>query len=128
MSAWCWSGRRRRGSSPTIEFGSFVNTHLTEREREPRDRGPPPSHQELSPSESRSMPETAAASSVESYAEHVNPQWVRLLTLLDMNGQYERCQGTELISTDGRRILDFLSGYCVHNTGHNHPYIVAGLK
>ncbi len=29
---------------------------------------------------------------------------------------------------DGRRILDFLSGYCVHNAGHNHPYIVQALK
>jgi ornithine--oxo-acid transaminase len=24
--------------------------------------------------------------------------------------------------------LDFLSGYCVHNTGHNHPDIIAALK
>jgi ornithine--oxo-acid transaminase len=24
--------------------------------------------------------------------------------------------------------LDFLSGYCVHNTGHNHPDIVEALK
>ena len=30
--------------------------------------------------------------------------------------------------TDGRRILDFLSGYCVHNAGHNHPYIIDALK
>lgn len=29
---------------------------------------------------------------------------------------------------DGKRILDFLSGYCVHNTGHNHPHIVQALK
>src|SRR3984893_7718293 len=62
------------------------------------------------------------------YAEHVNPQWVRLLNLLEMNVPYERCIGAELFTTDGRRILDFLSGYCVHNTGHNHPAIVAALK
>src|SRR3954451_13116732 len=62
------------------------------------------------------------------YTEHVNPQWVRLLNLLEMNAQYERCRGTELFTTDGRRILDFLSGYCVHNTGHNHPAIIAALK
>jgi ornithine--oxo-acid transaminase len=58
----------------------------------------------------------------------VNPQWVSLLNLLDMNARYERCLGTELFTADGRRILDFLSGYCVHNTGHNHPYIVQALK
>jgi ornithine--oxo-acid transaminase len=64
---------------------------------------------------------------VDRYAAHVNPQWVRLLELLQMNVQYGRCSGCELFTTDGRRILDFLSGYCVHNTGHNHPEIVAAL-
>ena len=45
-----------------------------------------------------------------------------------MNLSYERCVGTELFTADGLRILDFLSGYCVHNTGHNHPAIVSALK
>src|ERR1700688_4227695 len=62
------------------------------------------------------------------YADCVNPQWVSLLELLGMNVEYKRCVGTELFTSDGRRILDFLSGYCVHNTGHNHPYIVQALK
>ncbi len=62
------------------------------------------------------------------YAESVNPQWVRLLDLLQMNETYERCSGAELFTSAGRRILDFLSGYCVHNTGHNHPCIIAALK
>jgi ornithine--oxo-acid transaminase len=53
---------------------------------------------------------------------------VRLLNLLEMNVQYERCSGVELITSDGRTILDFLSGYCVHNAGHNHPEIIAALK
>src|SRR5215469_13586275 len=62
------------------------------------------------------------------YAQRVNPQWVRLLDLLQMNETYERCSGVELFTAGGRRILDFLSGYCVHNTGHNHPAIVAALR
>src|ERR1700693_3192436 len=62
------------------------------------------------------------------YAEHVNPQWVRLLDLLQMNVRYQRCAGSELFLEDGGRILDFLSGYSVHNAGHNHPRIVAALK
>jgi ornithine--oxo-acid transaminase len=62
------------------------------------------------------------------YADHVNPQWVKLLSLLEMNVSYERCIGAELFTTGGRRITDFLSGYCVHNTGHNHPAIIAALK
>jgi ornithine--oxo-acid transaminase len=57
----------------------------------------------------------------------VNPQWVKLLTLLQMNVRYRRCAGTELITEDGRTVLDFLSGYCVHNAGHNHPAIIAAI-
>jgi ornithine--oxo-acid transaminase len=61
------------------------------------------------------------------YSEHVNPQWVKLLSLLEMNVRYERCVGAELFTSDGGRILDFLSGYCVHNLGHNHPRVIAAL-
>jgi ornithine--oxo-acid transaminase len=62
------------------------------------------------------------------YRDHVNPQWVKLLDLLQMNVKYKRCEGVELFTDDGRRILDFLSGYCVHNAGHNHPRIVSALQ
>ena len=64
----------------------------------------------------------------ERYARHVNPQWVRLLGLLEMNVRYEQCAGAELFTADGRRIVDFLSGYCVHNVGHNHPHVVRALQ
>src|SRR5581483_2183246 len=64
----------------------------------------------------------------DAYADHVNPQWVRLLDLLGMNATYTRCTGAELFTKDGKIILDFLSGYCVHNLGHNHPSVVAALK
>jgi ornithine--oxo-acid transaminase len=53
---------------------------------------------------------------------------VRLLNVLQMNVRYVRCQGAELFAEDGRRFVDFLSGYCVHNAGHNHPAVVAALK
>lgn len=71
---------------------------------------------------------TTSAVSSSSYSDHVNPQWERLLNLLDMNVSYERCVGAELFTVDGRQLLDFLSGYCVHNTGHNHPRIIAALQ
>ncbi len=64
----------------------------------------------------------------ERYSEHVNPNWVHLLALLEMNVSYARCSGTELHTTDGRRILDFLSGYCVHSIGHNHPAFCRRLR
>ena len=41
------------------------------------------------------------------YQQHVNPQWVRLLELLEMNVRYQRCVGAELFTSDGRRIVDF---------------------
>jgi ornithine--oxo-acid transaminase len=62
------------------------------------------------------------------YSENVNPQWVRLLDVLAMNVRYARCVGSELFTDDGRRILDFLSGYCVHNAGHNHPAVIAAVR
>jgi ornithine--oxo-acid transaminase len=72
--------------------------------------------------------QTAQDAAVGAYADFVNPQWVKLLELLEMNVNYAHCEGAELFTTDGRRVLDFLSGYCVHNAGHNHPEIVAALK
>lgn len=69
-----------------------------------------------------------SASGTAQYAEYVNREWVRLLDLLQMNVRYERCLGAELFTDDGRRILDFLSGYCVHNVGHNHPAVVRALQ
>jgi len=65
---------------------------------------------------------------VDHYAARVNPQWSRLLSLLGMNVSYERCLGSELFTSSGRRILDFLSGYCVHNVGHNHAAVVDALR
>ena len=77
---------------------------------------------------SRSAAAVEPSTRTSSYGEYVNPQWVNLLNILDMNVGYERCIGAELFTRDGRRILDFLSGYCGHNTGHNHPAIVKALK
>ena len=62
------------------------------------------------------------------YERYVNPQWVRLLDVLQMNVEYVHCKGVELHLADGRVVLDFNSGYCVHNVGHNHPRVIAALK
>jgi ornithine--oxo-acid transaminase len=66
-------------------------------------------------------------STLESYSEHVNPQWVRLLKLLQMQVDYTICSGAELHTAHGDVLLDFLSGYCVHNIGHNHPTVIGAL-
>ncbi len=72
-----------------------------------------------------STPVLAAA---DLYSDYVNPEWVKLLDLLEMNVSYTCCEGVELHTAEGQRYLDFLSGYCVHNTGHNHPEIISALK
>jgi len=80
----------------------------------------------LSPS--LESPLGAVVGTDELYREHVNPQWVHLLDTLQMNVRYARCEGTRLYADDGRSFLDFLSGYCVHNIGHNHPEVLAALE
>jgi ornithine--oxo-acid transaminase len=71
---------------------------------------------------------TATSVSSSDYAAFVNPQWQRLLSVLGMNVTYDRCSGAELFTSGGRRIVDFLSGYCVHNAGHNHHGIIAAIQ
>ena len=74
-----------------------------------------------------SVPAATLSQDQQSYARHVNPVWVKLLDTLGMNIQYSHCVGSELFTRDGRVILDCLSGYCVHNVGHNHPFVVSSL-
>jgi ornithine--oxo-acid transaminase len=69
----------------------------------------------------------ATESPIQTYIDHVNPQWVRLLNLLQMQTEYTQCSGAELHTAKGDVVLDFLSGYCVHNAGHNHPAIIEAL-
>ena len=62
------------------------------------------------------------------YEHFVNPQWARLLKIMKMDVSYTHCRGAELTTSDGRHIIDFLSGYCVYNIGHNHPQLIEALK
>ncbi len=71
--------------------------------------------------------ESRQQNGLELYSQRVNPIWVKLLDVLEMNVHYVRSSGAELYTEDRRVILDCLSGYCVHNAGHNHPHIVAEL-
>jgi len=73
------------------------------------------------------LPAQSATDGMELYDKYVNPQWVRLLDVLQLKVRYRRCAGAELETEDGRILLDFNSGYCVHNAGHNHPRIKAAI-
>ena len=68
-----------------------------------------------------------AMSTDEQYAEYVNPQWVRLLSVLGLNKIFRRSFGAELFADNGDVYLDFLSGYGVYNVGHHHPFITQEL-
>lgn len=107
-----------------LEARGKQNSLIDSKKRHPGGEGAHP----LTDMATESARVVSEIASSRAYQEYVNPQWVALLNLLDMNVEYERCTGCELFTKDGRRILDYLSGYCVHNTGHNHPYIVQALK
>ncbi len=76
---------------------------------------------------SDAAPSGSAPSGTTLYAGHVNKQWVRLLDTLGMNVPYTKCEGTKLWVESGDSYTDFLSGYCVHNVGHNHPDVMRAL-
>ena len=61
------------------------------------------------------------------HAKHLNPQLVRVLETLGFDRQYVRGEGCYLYDEDGRRYLDFLSGFGVYALGRSHPAIKAAL-
>jgi ornithine--oxo-acid transaminase len=68
-----------------------------------------------------------ALSTDQQYADFINPQWVRLLSVLGLNKIFNRSFGAELFADNGDVYLDFLSGYGVYNVGHHHPYVTQEL-
>ena len=58
----------------------------------------------------------------------LNAQMVRVLSIIGYDRFYERAEGCYLIDRDGRRYLDFLSGFGVFAVGRNHPVIKKALS
>jgi acetylornithine/succinyldiaminopimelate/putrescine aminotransferase len=52
---------------------------------------------------------------------------VGLLEAFDYGRCFVRATGTRLFDEEGREYTDFLSGFGVHNIGHNHPRLVGRL-
>ena len=61
------------------------------------------------------------------YARHINPQLVRVLRSIGFDRFYERGEGAYLYDADGRRYLDFLSGFGVFALGRSHPVLKRAL-
>lgn len=67
------------------------------------------------------------AKSHELFAEHVNPQFARVLRTIGYDRFYVRAEGPFLYDEKGRQYLDFLGGYAVCNVGRNHPVVKKAL-
>lgn len=61
------------------------------------------------------------------FHDYINPHFVQLLGLVGFGRRFVSSSGFELVDDEGRRYLDFLSGYGVHNIGHNHPAVKEAL-
>src|SRR5262245_5507220 len=62
-----------------------------------------------------------------SYAEHVNPAFVKLLGVYGFGRVFERASGSELWDSEGRRYLDFLAGFGTVSFGHHPPRLIERL-
>lgn len=56
-----------------------------------------------------------------------NPALADALHILGFDRTYTRASGCYVYDVDGNRYLDFLSGFRVHNLGHNHPVVRQAL-
>jgi ornithine--oxo-acid transaminase len=61
------------------------------------------------------------------YARLVNPQLVRVLRSIGFDRSYVRGEGAYLFDDQGRRYLDFLSGFGVFGLGRAHPVLKKAL-
>lgn len=61
-------------------------------------------------------------------AEHVNPQWAKVLKVIGFDKEYVRAQGQYLWDAKGERYLDMLGGYAVCNIGRHHPVVAKALQ
>ena len=70
----------------------------------------------------------AAQPTIEKYARHVNPAFVRLLGVLGYGRVFVRARDVWLWDDQGRRHLDFLADFGATNLGHNHPRLLERLR
>ncbi len=65
--------------------------------------------------------------SVERYADHVNPAFVKLLGTFGYGRVFVRAKGARLWDDAGREYVDFLSAFGAMNLGHNPPALIAAM-
>jgi ornithine--oxo-acid transaminase len=62
------------------------------------------------------------------HERYMNPQMPRILRTIGFDADYVRAEGAYLFDRDGRRYLDFLSGFGVFALGRCHPGIEQALR
>ena len=62
------------------------------------------------------------------WERHLNHQVPRVLRSIGLDKPYVRASGCYLFDRDGRRYLDFLSGFGVFGVGRNHPVVTDALR
>jgi putrescine aminotransferase len=62
------------------------------------------------------------------YAAHVNPAFVKLLSVLGFGRVFVRAEGCTLWDAEGRTYLDALAGFGSVNLGHNPPALLDRLR
>ncbi|MCU1467315.1 MAG: ornithine/acetylornithine aminotransferase [Actinomycetia bacterium] len=81
--------------------------------------------------ESFDLKSLLAERDTEAFALHeryMNPQMPRILRTIGFDADYVRAEGAYLFDRDGRRYLDFLSGFGVFALGRCHPGIEQALR
>jgi ornithine--oxo-acid transaminase len=72
--------------------------------------------------------ESHAATTLDEFAEYVNPQMVRVLRTIGFDRQWARSEGAYLFDSDGNRYLDWLGGFGMFNVGRNNPRVASFLR
>ena len=71
--------------------------------------------------------ESHAGTSLDEFAEYVNPQMVRVLRTIGFDKQWARSDGAYLFDADGEKYLDWLGGFGMFNVGRNNPRVAAWI-
>jgi ornithine--oxo-acid transaminase len=72
------------------------------------------------PGELAELLTSRSAEAFDLHAEHVNPQFVRMLRTIGFDRQWARGDGAYLIDADGNSFLDMLGGFGMYNVGRSN--------
>jgi ornithine--oxo-acid transaminase len=90
--------------------------------------GHTPTPEPVEPFDVRALLERRGTEAFALHERYLNPQMPRVLRTIGFDADYVRAEGAYLYDRDGRRYLDFLSGFGVFALGRCHPAIEQALR